>query len=131
MLTTMVHVASCQSRQTAQRQQTTAHRPTRPVCTLYTLECTTFYTHTCVVYTASLCSPMVTVLACTAEGPRFQSSFSYLSKVFPGRTWHDIAFSYAGPVVWNNLPVYIRAQLDIRVSRTFLRHTFLDSHLTY
>ena len=23
------------------------------------------------------------------------------------------AFSYAGPVVWNNLPVYIRAEPDI------------------
>jgi len=42
------------------------------------------------------------------------------------------AFSYAEPVVWNNLPVDIRAEPDIiRVSRTFLKHTFIDSHLTY
>jgi len=42
------------------------------------------------------------------------------------------AFSYTGPVVWNNLPEYIRAEPDItRFKNAVLRHTFLDSHLTY
>ena len=37
------------------------------------------------------------------------------------------AFSYVGPVIWNNLPEYIHAEPDTMR----LRHTFLDSHLTY
>jgi len=38
------------------------------------------------------------------------------------------AFSYAGPVVWNNLPVYIRAEPDITRFKNILK-TYLHSHL--
>jgi len=34
------------------------------------------------------------------------------------------AFSYAGPVVWNNLPVYIRAEPDITRFRNILKTYF-------
>jgi len=41
------------------------------------------------------------------------------------------AFSYAGTVVWNNLPVDIRAEPDITRFKNILKTYFLDSHLTY
>jgi len=42
------------------------------------------------------------------------------------------AFSYARPVVWNNLPLYIRAEPDIARFKNILNKTyFLDSHLIY
>ena len=34
------------------------------------------------------------------------------------------AFSYAGPVVWNNLPVYIRAEPDITRFKNILKTYF-------
>ena len=39
--------------------------------------------------------------------------------------------AYAGPVVWNNLPVYIRAEPDIARFKNILKTYFLDSHLIY
>ena len=41
------------------------------------------------------------------------------------------AFSYAGPVVWHNLPVYIRAEPDIALFKNTLKTYFLDSRLIY
>jgi len=35
------------------------------------------------------------------------------------------AFSYAGPVVWNNLPLYIRAEPDIARFKNILKTYFL------
>ena len=42
------------------------------------------------------------------------------------------AFSYAAPVVWNNLPLYIRAEPDIaRFNNTLKTYFFLNWHLIY
>jgi len=44
------------------------------------------------------------------------------------------AFSYTGPVVWNNSLMDIRAEpayQTLQVSRTFSKHIFLNSYLTH
>ena len=37
-----------------------------------------------------------------------------------------LSIPYAGPVVWNNLLVYIRAEPDIARFKNVSRHTFLN-----
>ena len=52
-------------------------------------------------------------------------------KIWYKCSFGECAFSYAGPVVWNNLPVYIRAEPDIARFMNILKTYFLDSHLIY
>ena len=55
-------------------------------------------------------------------GLRSENSQNYYRYVPRVRTKH--AFSYAGPVVRNNLPVYIRAELDITRFKNILNTYF-------